>query len=335
MKITITQLNTFVTVARAGNFSEAARTLGVAQSAVSQSVAALERDLEASLFERTSRSCRLTRQGEELLVDAERILKDIQESTQRIRRAARAGEHRLVVGLTGGLSALLTERLLNTTRKGDSSLDLTIMEGSVGRLRELMLDGRIDCAVTYNVPPADEQVKARVVAFEPMHLVAHPELMALHGSPRHVDLAQVARFPLFLPSITREAGAGQLLARAAQNAGVRLDIRYELQSTSIIRRLLMEDRLATVIGPGTVADDVAAGVLAARVIEVEPFVRTVCLALSSTRNFGPAESRFFERLQEIAGEWLVPSGLWRETSGNFAEPDYQKFRALRGFTRLP
>jgi LysR family nitrogen assimilation transcriptional regulator len=329
MAVTLVQINHFVAVARAGSFSTAARSLDLAQSAVSQSIAALERELGVQLLARTSRTCRLTPLGEEFLADAERIAKDVDAATHRMRRAAQHGDHRLVLGLTGGLSGLVTERLLNAAKGGTTGLDLTIMEGSVGRLRELLLEGRIDCALTYGVPDNDPQLKARPIAFEPMHLIAHPEIMHRFLRPGPVDLRQVARFPLFLPSIAREAGAGQLLAREAEKSRITLDIRYELQSTSVIRRLLMQDKLATVIGLGAVADDVASGDLAARVVELKAFARPVCLAMTASRAFGPAEARLYERICEIADEFLLPCGLWRREQENYEAPSFMLFKQLR------
>jgi len=329
MAVTFTQLTHFIAVARAGSFSGAARALGVAQPAVSQSIAVLEQDLDVKLLFRTSRLCRLTAPGEEFLVDAERVVKDMESARQRVRRAAGRGEHRVVLGMTGGLSSLLTERLLNETKSADDRQDLVIMEGSVGRLRELLLEGRIDCALTYNVGEDDPQLKAKRVAYEPMHLTAHPEVMDRYLLPGPVDLRQIARFPLFLPSITREAGAGRLLLTEAQRHGIALDVRYELQSTTIVRRLLMQDRLATVIGLGTVADDIAVGALSARVVEMAAFCRSVSLAVLAARPFGPSETMLLARVRRIAADFLLPCGIWRADANDFTLPDYELFRKLR------
>ncbi len=336
MSITINQLLHFLAVARAGSFSAAARSLAIAQPAVSQSIAALERDLQARLFERTSRSCRLTALGEGFLADAERILDDLESARQRVRRLAGQGKQRIVLGMTGGLSNLLTEELLLDARASFDArtaaggLDLVIMEGSVGRLRELMLDGRIDCALTYNVTDSDPQLRSRFIAHEPMHLVAHPDVMARYLRKGRVDLAQVARFPLFLPSVSREAGAGQLLVLEAGKHRIKLDIRYELQSTSIIRRLLLQEKLATVIGPGSIADDIGIGTLCARVIEMPGFVRSVGLAMLKSRPFGAAETRLLTAIQTVARDVLLPCGLWHTSATDFSEPDYPRFRGHRG-----
>lgn len=55
----------FVTVAKSGNFSEAARELGVSPSAVSKRIARLETRLGVSLLSRTTRKVELTEAGQE------------------------------------------------------------------------------------------------------------------------------------------------------------------------------------------------------------------------------------------------------------------------------
>ena len=57
------RLKIFLTVARTGNFTRAARELGITQPAVSQSIAQLEKDLGRQLFERGRNEVSLTRQG--------------------------------------------------------------------------------------------------------------------------------------------------------------------------------------------------------------------------------------------------------------------------------
>lgn len=68
------RLRVFVTVAQLGSFSAAARELGVSQSAVSQSVAGLERQIGAPVFERSRSSLSITPKGEILLGYAREIL---------------------------------------------------------------------------------------------------------------------------------------------------------------------------------------------------------------------------------------------------------------------
>jgi DNA-binding transcriptional LysR family regulator len=68
------RLPTFREVARRGSFAAAADALWLTPSAVSQQMAALEREVGAQLFERNHRGVRLTDAGERLLGHADALL---------------------------------------------------------------------------------------------------------------------------------------------------------------------------------------------------------------------------------------------------------------------
>lgn len=72
-------LRVFVEVARHGGITPASTALGIAKSAISKQLAALEAEIGVRLFERSSRRVVLTREGEALLPRAESILAELQE----------------------------------------------------------------------------------------------------------------------------------------------------------------------------------------------------------------------------------------------------------------
>jgi DNA-binding transcriptional LysR family regulator len=73
-RLTLDQLRILIAVAETGSFSAAARRLGRVQSAVSQSVQALEATLGLALFDRRERTPKLSDAGRALLVDAKQIV---------------------------------------------------------------------------------------------------------------------------------------------------------------------------------------------------------------------------------------------------------------------
>lgn len=98
MVVDTTFLLAFVTVARLGSFSLAARELGYTQSAVSQQVAALERDLGARLLER--RPVTPTEAGRRLMEHAGPILLRLTTARTDVRRLSGALPARLAIGVS-------------------------------------------------------------------------------------------------------------------------------------------------------------------------------------------------------------------------------------------
>ncbi|MEV1004914.1 LysR family transcriptional regulator [Nonomuraea sp. NPDC050202] len=73
-RVELRQLAYFVAVAEEGGFSRAAERLSIVQSAVSQQVRRLERELGVPLFDRSTRHVRLSGAGERLLPEARAVL---------------------------------------------------------------------------------------------------------------------------------------------------------------------------------------------------------------------------------------------------------------------
>lgn len=79
----IRQLRYFIAVAEHLNFTEAARELFVAQSAVSQQIADLEKKVGVQLFIRNKRSVQLTKAGTVLLKEANDLIKKLKKPLKR------------------------------------------------------------------------------------------------------------------------------------------------------------------------------------------------------------------------------------------------------------
>lgn len=97
--VTINQLRTFVAVCDAGSFSEAAKNLLRAQSAVSHAIAALETALSVQLFERDARRAALTPAGRSLLPDARAVIARTEEMKTRARSISESGAEQLSIAV--------------------------------------------------------------------------------------------------------------------------------------------------------------------------------------------------------------------------------------------
>lgn len=72
------KLLAFATLARVGSFTQAAKEMGLTQSAVSHAIKALERDLGCRLFDRMGRMVTITPAGRQLLGHTDIILAEMQ-----------------------------------------------------------------------------------------------------------------------------------------------------------------------------------------------------------------------------------------------------------------
>ncbi len=95
------RIRSFVTVARLGSFTRASEVLHVTQPAVTGHIKTLEQTLGIALFQRTTGRIELTKAGESLLPDAERVLADFNQLMSHAK--ALKGE------LTGSLNFALVE----------------------------------------------------------------------------------------------------------------------------------------------------------------------------------------------------------------------------------
>lgn len=74
------KLLAFITLARLGSFTLAARELSLTQSAISHAIKALEVDLDCRLFDRLGRRVTLTAPGQHLLDHAQKIIAEMQSA---------------------------------------------------------------------------------------------------------------------------------------------------------------------------------------------------------------------------------------------------------------
>ncbi|RAD05668.1 LysR family transcriptional regulator, partial [Burkholderia multivorans] len=95
------QLQYFATVAEERHFGRAAERLNLAQPYLSQQIRKLERQLDTSLLNRTTRSVSLTEAGKHLLDEARRVLADLEALGTEVRLIGDGLQGPLRLGFTG------------------------------------------------------------------------------------------------------------------------------------------------------------------------------------------------------------------------------------------
>ncbi|WP_182524952.1 LysR family transcriptional regulator [Nocardioides dongkuii] len=181
----------FRTVARSGSLSAAARELGTTQSAVSQQLQQLEREVGGPLLVRTTRGTRPTEAGTALLARAEVVHSALHLAREELGALAdlRAGTVRLAAFPSA--AATLVPPAVRALHDDHEGVQVTLVETEPPEAWAGVLAGDVDVALVfgYDGPPADDGSLAWVpLGAEPMHLV----LPADSDAPARVGPAWLA-----------------------------------------------------------------------------------------------------------------------------------------------
>ena len=136
-------------VAGQGSFSAAAEALAFTQSAVSQQVAALERETGTRLVERGVRPVRLTDAGRALLVHAEAVLARLDEAQQELGEIAGLRRGRLRLASFPTAIATLVPRAVALFNQRHPDVDLTVVDDHQQGLLPRLARWELDLALIY------------------------------------------------------------------------------------------------------------------------------------------------------------------------------------------
>ncbi|MEU6540351.1 LysR family transcriptional regulator [Streptomyces sp. NPDC047000] len=167
-------LQHFVAVAEDQHFTRAAERLMVSQSGLSASVRALERELRAPLFVRTTRRVTLTEAGRALLVEAERILAQVRAAHEAVAAVQGVLRGTLVLGTEQCIAGVHVAGLLAAFRRCHPDVEIRLRQTGTGALVEEVAAGRLDLAFAYRTEEGTGPLRTVALAGEPMTLLCHP-----------------------------------------------------------------------------------------------------------------------------------------------------------------
>jgi len=167
-------LRYFCAVADSGTFSRASKELHVSQSAISEQIADLEREIGGALLDRSQRRARLTPQGELFLAEARKTLVASERAVDITRRSLKGEVGTLAIGFflwgAGGFFA----RIIREYRKLHPEIRLSLYEMHTWVQMDALVTGKIDLGFTRPLePPFDRSLRAELLYSDPV-VVAMP-----------------------------------------------------------------------------------------------------------------------------------------------------------------
>jgi DNA-binding transcriptional LysR family regulator len=241
-------VRTFVAVADAGQFQEAAAYLSVTQQAVSKRIAGLERHLGVPLFTRTARGVRLTIDGQAFLPHARELLQVAERAEASVRPGSRALRVDVIARRLG------TAGLLHRFHRAHPDLALDVVtlfdaDAAVKALRAGAIDASFR-AVTAQVRRSLDGMRSGRVFDEPLQLLVGPghELAAA----RAVSPAGLAGYRIWMPGIVAGTEWAAYYDEFAKAFGLTIDaIGPNFGTEALLDSIADSPTLATFVGEQT------------------------------------------------------------------------------------
>jgi len=300
MNITLRQLRYFVEIAQSRSFSRAAEHLSVAQPALSQNIASLEEDLGTQLFKRHAKGVELSASGERLLARAQAILSQTSALKDQVegREALPSGLVRL--SIAGSVSSVLIAPLLRSMAENYPDIQLRIAEGLSSEVRAQIESGQTHLALMPS--PSELQGMESMPVFEE-HFMVFGAYSAMKRRPQKLSFAEVAALPLAEPDGAHDLR--KIIERAASAIDRKLDIRYELNSPSLLVAIVKGGLAYSIMPPSACLEAVAAKSVAGRVLTEPELSRVQAMVWPRDRPLTPAAEVVRDSVVRIVRELLA------------------------------
>lgn len=184
-------LRYFSAVAANQGFSRSARALHVSQSAISEQIADLEREIGVELLIRGRQKTRLTAHGEVLLAEAKKVLASAANAVEMTRRSARGEIGTLTIGFFNGGTGPEVPSVIKTFRRRHPGVRVTVVEMIPSEQSKALANGSIDVGFTRPLePPFDQLLSSELMYPDPLMAVLPRDHPLARGS---VDLRKLSR----------------------------------------------------------------------------------------------------------------------------------------------
>ena len=283
-----------VALADQGTVGKASRSLGMAQSTLSETLLSLDRALGAPVLERSPGSAaRLTDVATRLLPHARSIL----QAVERAQAEALLAPARLDVGTTESLSALVLPFVLSAFHRAHPDVDVQVSTDLCESLHRRLASGELGLIVTMEpTAPAADWSAGDTTKLEQREIGRVP-LVLLGGAPAAVDRARLSRAPLYMPD---PGGALHAVARHwARALGVKPRL-LSVGTVDAVRRSLAAVDGLSILPRYAVVDDLRRGTLH----QLDPPLVLPEMAVLASVRAGDSWRRPVVALCELIGERL-------------------------------
>jgi LysR family transcriptional regulator, carnitine catabolism transcriptional activator len=224
MNLTHRQFEILIAAAESGSFSAAAQRLKISQPSLSESIRRIEREIGVRLFERTTRSLKLTPEGRHAASVARDAVRDFRHALERLASGMHGEPGRIAIAALPSITCAALPSALQRFKREHPATAIAVHDVQHERALSLVTEGLVDVAATIK-PAKHPDLVFEEIASDVAHLVCardHP--LARRKTVRWKDLAG-----LDFIGITAISSVRRLTDAAFINAETAIEPRYEVE----------------------------------------------------------------------------------------------------------
>jgi DNA-binding transcriptional LysR family regulator len=260
---TLVQLCTFKAIAAEGNFTRAADSLHMTQSAASVQIQHLERDLNISLFDRGSgKGVVLTKSGQVLLDYSDRILSLCQEACRTLNNLRNLQDSTLVLGASPNTGAYLMPRLIGLFHPQYPQVSVQLQVHPTSSTCWNVVNGLVDLAIIEGPILPEFRDTLEIIAFTTDELV--PILPISHPLAQKKILQPEDLYTLPFIALDSQSSDGQAIDQMLVQGDIqvqRLKVVMELSSIEAVKNAVEAGLGAAFVSTSSLKKELELGLL--------------------------------------------------------------------------
>lgn len=288
MNLSVKHLRAFVALARQRNFTRAAQSCHLSQSAFSALIRTLEEQAGARLFERTTRFVELSAEGRRFEEVAERLLHDFEDAFADLRDHAERRKGRVAIAALPSIAAGDLPPILAAYRRAYPGIALVLHDVLADGCIELVRSGRVDFALA-PAPVDDADLRVEPLVGDSFHVVCP----AGHPLARKRAIAPAALAGLPFIHLSRTSSVRQHLDAALHP--LRLNGVMEVEHLATVAGLVAAGLGVTAV-PSLALFQFQLPELVVRPLQLPDLVRDICLVRPRDRGDSAATTAMLECL---------------------------------------
>jgi len=301
--VSLKHLRSFVAVAEAGGFTQAAERLYVTPSSLTATIQQFEQALGLKLFDRTTRRVSLTQDAVGFLPVAERLLRDFDAAIADVR--AVAGRQRGHVSIAAAPSVIAHILSPAIARFGEDfpNISIAVRDAGSGLVQQMVLGSGADFGLT-SPWAKDPNLEFRPLLRDRFGLVCRAD----HPLAKQRGLAwkQLRDQPFI--GLADDTGIHAMLKEVPGLPATLREARYATSSSHSLLAMLKRGLGISVL-PALTALEAPLEGLVFRPLTEPVLDREICLITRRGRALSPAAQALLERVLEVVRAGALPAGV--------------------------